>query len=381
MAEADKTTFNLPDLGEGLQDAEIVTWHVGPGDHVVPDQPLVSVETDKAVVEVPSPQAGTVAKLFAEVGDIVAVGKPLLAFEGTEEAAARKQPGGIVGELESGDDARRPAPTPTPRARKPSAAPGVKAAPAVRDLARRLGVDLAALTGSGPGGAITTADVETAASEIGEAAEGYEPLRGVRRSMARRMAEAHAQVVPATVIDEADIEAWAADADVTLRLIRAIVAGCRAEPALNAAFDGAAQARRLNERIDLGIAVDMPDGLFVPVLRDAGGREPGDLRAGLDRLKQDVRDRAIPPAELRGATVTLSNFGTIAGRYAAPVVVPPQVAIVSAGRIEPRIVAADGQPAVRRMLPISLTFDHRVVTGGEAARFLAALLTDLGAAV
>lgn len=197
--------------------------------------------------------------------------------------------------------------------------------------------------------------------------------------MAQRMAKAHAEVVPATVIDDADIEAWPAGEDVTLRLIRAVVAGCRAEPALNAWFDSAAGGRRLNETIDLGIAVDMPDGLFVPVLRDVGGREAADLRDGLDRMKRDIRNRSIPATELRGATITLSNFGTIAGRYAAPVVVPPQVAIVSAGRIASRVVAAEGQPAVRRILPISLTFDHRVVTGGEAARFLAAVLSDLAA--
>jgi len=371
-------TFNLPDLGEGLQDAEIVTWHVAPGDHVVADQPLVSVETDKAVVEVPAPESGTVAKLHAEIGDVVKVGAPLLAFEGAAEAGARVEPGGIVGELKTAEEGR-PRQAAAPAIGAPAAGPGVKAAPAVRALARRLGVELAALTGSGPGGAILSGDIERAASEAAAALEGLTPLRGVRRAMAQRMAKAHAEVVPATVIDDADIEAWPAGEDVTLRLIRAVVAGCRAEPALNAWFDSAAGGRRLNETIDLGIAVDMPDGLFVPVLRDVGGREAADLRDGLDRMKRDIRNRSIPATELRGATITLSNFGTIAGRYAAPVVVPPQVAIVSAGRIAPRVVAAEGQPAVRRILPISLTFDHRVVTGGEAARFLAAVLADLTA--
>jgi len=372
-------TFNLPDLGEGLQDAEIVTWHVAPGDHVVADQPLVSVETDKAVVEMPAPESGTVSKLHAEVGDVVKVGAPLIAFEGAEERAARPEPGGIVGELKTAEEARQRQAAAPAKGRAPAGGSGVKAAPAVRALARRLGLELAALTGSGPDSAILSGDVERAASEAAATLEGLTPLRGVRRAMAQRMAKAHAEVVPATVIDDADIDAWPAGEDVTLRLIHAVVAGCRAEPALNAWFDGAASGRRLNETIDLGIAVDMPDGLFVPVLRDVGGREAADLREGLNRMKRDIRNRSIPAEELRGATITLSNFGTIAGRYAAPVVVPPQVAIVSAGRIASRVVAAEGQPAVRRVLPISLTFDHRVVTGGEAARFLAAVLSDLAA--
>jgi pyruvate dehydrogenase E2 component (dihydrolipoamide acetyltransferase) len=195
--------------------------------------------------------------------------------------------------------------------------------------------------------------------------------------MAVRMAHAHAEVVPATVIDEADVEAWVDGGDVTIRLVRAIVAGCKAEPSLNAWYDSQAGGRRLHDAIDLGIAVDTVDGLFVPVLRDVANRDAADLRRGLERMKADIRARTIPPEELRGATITLSNFGTIAGRYAAPVVVPPQVAILSTGRIEPQVVAVDGRPAVHRLMPLSLTIDHRVVTGGEAARFLAAVIDGL----
>jgi 2-oxoisovalerate dehydrogenase E2 component (dihydrolipoyl transacylase) len=164
---------------------------------------------------------------------------------------------------------------------------------------------------------------------------------------------------------------------VTIRLVRAIVAGCRAEPSLNAWYDSQVGGRRLHETVDLGIAVDTVDGLFVPVLRNVANRDAADLRRGLERMKADIRARRIPPEELRGATITLSNFGTIAGRYAAPVVVPPQVAILSTGRVEPQVVAVDGRPAVHRLMPLSLTIDHRVVTGGEAARFLAAVIDDL----
>ncbi len=367
------TTFTLPDLGEGLRDAEIVAWHVGVGDHVVADQPLLSVETDKAVVEIPSPQAGRIAQIHGAPGDIVKIGAPLVDFE--EGAAADK--GTVVGTIAT----ERP-PKPAAREEKPvpaetaAAAPRIKAAPAVRALARRLGVDLVGLAGSGPEGAILAEDVEGAAAAQGTAGP-LEPLRGVRRAMASNMARAHAEVVPATVTEEADIHAWPLGSDVTLRLVRAIVAGCRAEPALNAWYLRGDSSRRLHDKVDLGIAMDTEDGLFVPVLRDVGSREPADLRAGLERMKADVRARSVPPEELRGQTITLSNFGMFGGRHAALVVLPPQVAILGAGRIAERAVAHDGQVAVRRVLPLSLTFDHRAVMGGEASRFLAAVVTDL----
>jgi pyruvate dehydrogenase E2 component (dihydrolipoamide acetyltransferase) len=364
-------TFNLPDLGEGLQEAEIVSWHVSPGDRVVADQPLVSVETDKAVVEVPSPYSGRVVELFGADGDIVQVGAPLVAFEDPAAAQATADSGTVVGELRASEERAEEA---TAAARAPAV--GVKATPAVRALARRLGVDLALVAPSSPDGVVSAKDVEQAAETLAEAGP-LEPLRGVRRAMALRMAHAHAEVVPATVIDEADVESWLDGRDVTVRLVRAIIAGCAAEPALNAWYDSQSQGRRLHGKIDLGIAVDTPDGLFVPVLRDVANRDPADLRRGLDRMKADIRARTIPPEELKGATITLSNFGTVAGRYAAPVVVPPQVAILSTGRIEPRPVAVDGRVQVHRLMPLSLTIDHRVVTGGEAARFLASVIADL----
>ncbi|HEX5420016.1 MAG TPA: 2-oxo acid dehydrogenase subunit E2, partial [Gammaproteobacteria bacterium] len=204
-----------------------------------------------------------------------------------------------------------------------------------------------------------------------------EPLRGARRAMAHSMAQAHAEVAAVTVVDDADIDAWPPGTDVTLRLIRAIVVACRAEPSLNAWFDSRALGRRMLEKIDLGIAVDTPAGLFVPVLRNVGERDLDDLRRGLEAMKADVRSRAIPPEEMRGYTFTLSNFGTFGGRYADPIVVPPTVAILGAGRIREAVVAAAKKPVVRRVLPLSLTFDHRAVTGGEATRFLAAAIGDV----
>lgn len=360
--------FNLPDLGEGLEEAEIVAWHVNQGNHVVTDQPLVSVETDKAVVEVPSPWSGRIARLFGAKGDLVKVGAPLVEFaEGAEQDT-----GTVVGEIERAatpaDATKAPPDLTRPHTRQ--------VLPAIRVLARKLDVDLNAVQATGPGGMVTRADVERAAKSLTDAGPA-EPLKGMRRAMAQRMASAHAEVVPATVTDEADISDWPAAEDITIRLVGAIAAACRAEPSLNIWYNAQAGERRLIKRIDIGIAVDTDGGLIVPVLRNVGERDAKDLRAGLDRMRADAGARAIPPEELRGATITLSNFGMIGGRFASLVVVPPQVAIVGSGRAGLRATAHRDEVAVRRILPLSLTFDHRVVTGGEAARFLVALKSAL----
>jgi len=362
-------TFALPDLGEGLQEAEIVAWHVSEGDHVVADQPLLAVETEKAVVEVPSPHSGKVRRLFGKPGERIGVGAVLVEFD--EGAAA--DTGTVVGELKS-VSSPVPRPPSAPAARTP-----VKAAPAVRELARRRGVDLAAVRPTGPEGSVTREDVLSAVKAASTAGEGEgEELRGMRRSMAQNMARAHSEVVPATVFDKADIEAWwAPRADVTLRLMRSMVAGAAAAPALNAWFDSAAMRRRLHRQVDLGIAVETDDGLIVPVLRDIAGMEPTELRHGLDSLKARALGRKLPIEDLRGATITLSNFGMLAGRHAALVVLPPQVAILGAGRIGLEPVPDGPAIAWRHVLPLSLTFDHRIVTGGEAARFLNAAIEDL----
>lgn len=362
--------FKLPDLGEGLQDAELLEWRVKVGDEVAADEAIAVVETAKAVVEIPAPFAGRVARLYAAPGDIVPLGAPLIGFEG--EAA--EDAGAIVGETPR----EASAPEISPLARMGSG-PTVRAAPAVRALARELNVDLSAVTASGPGGAIVPRDVRAAAGDGGttEGRAGAEPLRGVRRAMAQSMALARSEVAPATVMDDADVDHWPAGADVTIRLVRAIVAGCRAEPSLNAWFDPKSLTRRLMRRIDVAIAVDLPEGLFAPVLRDVGARSDADLRAGLDRLRADAAARRIPPEEMRDSTIGLSNFGAIAGRYASPVVVPPCVAILAAGRVRPQAVVVDGAIAARRLLPLSLTFDHRAATGGEAVRFLAATIAEL----
>ena len=162
-----------------------------------------------------------------------------------------------------------------------------------------------------------------------------------------------------------------------LRLIRAIVAGCRSAPALNAWFERAETTRRLHPHVDLGVAIDTADGLFIPVLRNVGERTAQDLQQGLDALKEDVRARTVPPSELRGQTITLSNFGMVGGKFAELVVVPPQVAILCVGRLYERVVLEHGRPAGHATLPLSVSFDHRAVTGVEAASFLRAAIEDL----
>jgi len=310
-----------------------------------------------------------VQALHAQAGEVLAIGSPLADLE---PMGAAEDAGTVVGTLPSARSVEQ----------APQAAPStVKAAPAVRALAARMQVSLEGLRGSGPGGSISRADVEDAAAREGGAQGTLEPLRGVRRAMSRNMARAHAQVVSATLSEVADIHDWHGDPEITLRLVRAICAACSEEPALNAWYLGMQEGRRLNPRVDLGIAMDTPDGLFVPVLRDAAGRDVPALRAGLERMKADVRARTVPRAELRDATITLSNFGMFGGLHAVLVVLPPQVAIVGVGRVHEQALPVHGQVAIRRALPLSLSFDHRAVVGAEAARFMAAMVCDLTCAV
>jgi 2-oxoisovalerate dehydrogenase E2 component (dihydrolipoyl transacylase) len=205
-------------------------------------------------------------------------------------------------------------------------------------------------------------------------------LKGVRRNMARVMADAHSKVVPTTLSEDADIQSWLPGNDLTVRLIRALVTACKAVPALNAWFDGENLTRTLHPHVDIGIAVDTEDGLFVPALRNADVLDATGLRQALNRIREQVQSRGIPPEELKGYTISLSNFGVFAGRYATPIVVPPCVAIVAAGKLRHEVVAVMGAIETHRVIPLSLTFDHRAATGGEAARFLKAMLDDLALA-
>ena len=466
---ADTKTFFLPDLGEGLPDATIVEWFVKPGDTIKLDEPLVSMETAKAVVEVPSPYSGKVTKLHGKDGDVIDTGAALVDVEldpnlpqraeaestghhhapkaqpakgpgspapddnkkviasenGGEISTNEKKPadtGTVVGAVESGNHVV---------SEQAIAVGGVKAMPAVRALAKKLNVDLSKVKPTGTDGVVTMADVKQAAergtarvgpptvspstrtpaaavpaashatsadatartqlSAAGQPMRTSPPksetvygqpdqLKGVRRNMARVMADAHAKIVPTTLQDDADIHAWQPGNDITVRLIRSIVAACKRVPALNAWFDGDNLTRTLHPHVDIGIAVDTEDGLFVPALRNADVLDAAGLRTAISRIRDQVKDRSIPPEELKGYTISLSNFGVFAGRYATPIVVPPCVAIVAAGKLRHDVVAVMGGIEAHRVIPLSLTFDHRAATGGEAARFLKAMLDDLALA-
>ncbi len=389
------TTFNLPDLGEGLAEAEIVRWHVNVGDVVAVDQPMLAVETAKAVVEVPAPFAGVVKTLHGQPGDVIATGAPLIEFE-LGNAAASGDSGTVVGNVPtSNEELIETAHTRTssngPNGAAAASSGGrLRAAPAARALAKRLGVDLTGVNGSGRGGVIVVDDVvalmqtapaaartPSASTATAPTFSGGEKLRSMRRAMAQSMSLARDNVTSCTLFDDADLHHWREGEDFTTRLLRAIAAGCQAEPALNAWFDGNAQTRRVLPQVNVGMAVDTPDGLIVPVIRDVGNRTAPELRGEIDRLKRASRERSVLPEDLRAVTFMLSNFGMIAGRYATPVVVPPSVAILGSGRLSRDVVAVTGGIEAHLRMPLSLTFDHRCVTGGEAARFLAAVLRDL----
>lgn len=440
---ADIKTFHLPDLGEGLPDATIVEWHVKEGDTIKLDDSLASMETAKAVVEVPSPYTGKVVKFHGKPGDVIDTGAALADFEPDPNAKQRAEASGHghapKKKKKSVTPETAPAPAPAPAAdagredegtvvgamassnqehvERASTAGGVKAVPAVRAMARKLKIDLTRVTPTGEDGIITMKDVKQAAAD-GTAARGSAPasvatpatpaaaarstvsqagkpvrtrppqaaaeatgqpeqLKGVRRNMARVMADAHTRVVNTTIVDDADLNAWIGKQDITARLIRAIVTACKTVPVLNAWFNDEDLTITKHPHVDVGIAVDTDDGLFVPALRNADMLDAQGVRAGINRLRQQTMDRSIPSSELSGYTISLSNFGMFAGRYASPIVVPPCVAIVGAGGLSHDVVAVMGGVEVHRRLPISLSFDHRAATGGDAARFLKALLDDL----
>lgn len=357
------TIFKLPDLGEGLVEAEIVEWLVKPGDQVHEDQHLVSVETAKAVVDIPSPFHGVIKKIYGKRGEMIEVGKALIEFESNEANTSTT----VAGKLEIGDSiiqetARVIAPT------------EIKATPAIRALAKQHQVDLQHIQGTGYEGAITRADVLQAAAAT---SPQHKPSQSTRRAMAKVMSQAQAQVVPVTIYDDANIDAWPAGTDITVRTIRAIVIASRAEPTLNAWFKN--EELQTLAHVNLGLAMDTTDGLFVPVMQavDTLMTAPEKVREQINYIKHAVEQRTITPAELQGASFTLSNFGMFAGRYANPIIVPPQVAILATGKIREDVLAINGEIKIQRIMPLSLTFDHRAATGGEATRFLRQVMADL----
>lgn len=450
--------FLLPDLGEGLPDATIVKWLVKEGDSVKVDQPIAEMETAKAVVEVPSPFTGVIAKLHGKAGDVIITHAPLVTFAGSGSAAAAPAPakkdeapadaGTVVGAVQvgntivaetsdavvkalakklgvdlnqvkgtgaggkitqadvkaaaAGGSAKSVALAVAPVATSTNNPLAFRASPAVRKLANELGVDLSRCNCSGPKGTITRDDVKAAssgapvvaraaapaASAVAAPAAGArlptvtvqikpEAVRGVRRAMAQAMTVSHQTVVPVTLMEDANISKWKKGEDSLARYIRALCSAARVEPALNAWFDGANMERLLHPNVNVGIAVDTPDGLYVPCVKEAQSKSMAELRTDVEVLRKKIADKAIKPDDMSGATITLSNYGSIAGRYGTPIVTPPQVAILGCGRFRNELKMTERGIENQRMLPLSLSFDHRACTGGEGARFLAAVIADL----
>ena len=400
------TTFHLPDLGEGLQEAEIVSWHVKEGEDVRVDQLMVSVETAKAVVEVPSPYTGKITRLLAKAGDIVATNQAIVEFHlGDKEQAApsstqsksQATPASstpdsmtVVGRMNVSDHelVERAVIGGTQRS---VSRDRMRSAPAARMLAKRLSVDLNRVNGSGRDGIITIDDVLNAAKLTRQSANAYqmpalgerlagefEPLHGPRRVMSQTMTLSRDEMAMVTVFDDADVHGWPGRVDMTARIIRALCRGVGAEPSLNAIFDPDGPARRVLQHVDVGIAIDVGDKLLVPVIRNAETRSMVELRSELNRFKQASKDRTLSMDDMRDPTITITNFGTLAGRYATPLIVPPMVAILGTGKVHRDVVATEaGGIEVHPRIPLSLTFDHRCITGGEACRFLATVIKDL----
>jgi pyruvate dehydrogenase E2 component (dihydrolipoamide acetyltransferase) len=361
--------LKLPDVGEGIAEGEVVRWLVAEGAQVKEDDPLVEILTDKANVEIPSPVSGTVMKILAAPGQVVKVGGLLALIE--------------------------PAPV------KASAGGEVLATPVVRKLAKDLGVDLGGVPGTGPGGRVTEEDVRRAAGP-GEptgtppeaASEERIPFKGKRRMIARKMVAAKTRVPHALLVDEADVSGllaertriretgeWAGVRITILPFVMKAVAGAlRQHPALNASLDEDRGEIVLKKKVDVGMAVDAGDGLVVPVVRNADAKSIIELAREIERLSAAAREGTLAPGDQAGGTFTISSVGSIGGLFSYPVINVPEAAILAAHRIVTRPVVRDEEVVPRDMMYLSLSFDHRIVDGGEATRFLNEVVRRIEAA-
>ena len=380
--------FTLPDIGEGLSEGEIVRWHATPGEHVAADQILVDVETDKAVVEIPAPVAGVLKTQGGQPGDVVPIGGLLAVIEtdsSGEAAAAPAEP-------------RQEAAAPEAPA-APASRPGgrVRASPATRKLAVELGVDLASVTGTGDRGLVSKDDVQRAATPAPAAApiavaapageDRVVPLRGLRRQVAKTMAAAWREIPHIWSMRELEagqlvqayqsLRAEFADSGVRLTylsiFVKAAVAALKRHPNFNASIDMARQEIIYRHRINIGVATATPDGLIVTVLHDADTLTLLEVAKRLDALSQAARERKVTVEQLSNGTFTISNFGSYGGWMGTPIIRPPEVAIAGFGRIREAVVAVDGAPAVRTLLPLVVSADHRMNDGQHLGEFMATL--------
>lgn len=392
--------FRFPDVGEGITEGEVVKWLVAEGVEVKADQPLAEVETDKAVVEMPSPYAGTVLKLHFKPKDIVKVGDILVTIgeKGESAEAAAAQAGGPAAP-------RVEAPA-SPAAESGGLPPGTAAAtPKVRRLAVELGVDLASVRGTGPAGRITEDDVRGATLPAAEKKPAVKiiskfdfygvlervPLRGVRRATAKKMRESLDKAAHVTHVDEADATKLVAlqtqmsgKADfkaVKLTylpfIVKAVIEALKLHPMLNATLDDEDEEIIVKKYYNIGIAVDIPDGLIVPVVKAADAKSILEIAEEIPRLAKAARDRTLDLADLKGGTFSITNVGKIGGEAASPIINYPEVAILATMVVKDRVRAEDGRAVVRKTLPLCLSFDHRVIDGAEAARFSKDLIAFL----
>ena len=408
--------FKLPDLGEGLTEGEIVEWLVKKGDPVEEDQVFVKVETDKAVLEIPSPRKGMVLRMGPAEGETVQVGQVILVIgeEGerpvpvTKPERAEKRPSvGVVGELEEAPEEEGVPAEAMPT--RPGKRVEVLAMPAVRKLARELKVDLRTIKGSGPQGRITKEDVQKVSVNVNreekppekvvKAARKYDmygyvervPLRGMRKTIARAMVRSKYTAPHVTAMDEADItrlvalrekeKEKAAKKGIHLTylpfVVKAVMAGLEEHPNVNATLDDENEEIILKKYFNIGVAVDTKDGLMVPVVKNVKEKSILQLADELTKLSEKARSRTIDLADLKGGTFTITNYGAVGGIYGSPIINYPEVAILGLGRIQEKPVVVEGRIEVRKMLPLSLSFDHRVVDGAEAARFLNTVIDHL----
>ena len=363
--------FRLPDVGEGIAEAEIVEWHVAVGDAIAEEQPLVDVMTDKATVELTSPVAGVITALAGAEGEDVAVGADLVVFETDADAAS------VAVQPET----------------RPSARP--LASPATRRRAKAKGVDLATVKASGPGGRILDKDLGAPAPAAKPMAkrEGVEVVKvvGLRRRIAQRLSDSKRRIPHFAYVEEIDVtelEALRAHLNASRAegrpalslppfLIQALVRVLPDFPQINALFDDEAGVVHRHAAVHVGIAVQTKDGLIVPVIRNAEARDLWDLAAEIARLAAAVRDGKAAREELTGSTITVTSLGALGGIATTPIINAPEVAIIGPNRIVERPVIRDGQIAVRKMMNLSSSFDHRVVDGYDAAAFIQAVKVKL----
>jgi len=404
--------FKFPDIGEGLTEGEIVRWLVKEGDEIKEGQPLVEVETDKALAEIPSPKTGVILKIMAKEKEIVKVGQVIVVIGEKGEALAAPPPRpksvGVVGELEEA-----PEEVPVVAAKAEPAKPAlvsehVQATPAVRALARESGVDINKVQGTGPGGRVLEKDMRQFAEAKEKPVEpekkiakvkkydlyGYVdriPLRGVRRSIAKAMVKSKYTAPHVSAMDEADVtELWkirekekkaAEKKGIKLTIlpfiIKAVLAGLSEHPYLNASLDDENEEVVLKKYFNIGLATDTPEGLMVPVVKNAKEKSIFELAQELTQLAEKARNRTIDLADLKGGTFTITNYGAVRGIYGTPIINYPEVAILGIGKIQEMPVVRDGKIVVRKILPLSISFDHRVVDGAEAARFLNTVIARL----